>query len=651
MNKFSYTKTLRLNAQNIGGLWEKLDKYPSSFDNIVFFSHHTHSVKNLDYHRATASKLAPVIERLRGMHIKAGFNILGTVGFFSENNDPLLADMPKYRTITAAVNEGKLCPTSTQTADYVRELYGIYASVRPDIIYIDDDIDELNCTCDGCLKRFAKKLGIKDTIDFNLDKLRNLFDNNDREVRQRAREAWIDHTVSVRAELCALIEQTVHSIYPDIMLGFMTFTSGIGSFGCELWAKRLSGIDRCEISWRPGGGVYTDDSLYKVCDKANRISLQTRYIPVSVTRIESEIENFPYQPLNKSPDFTAYESFIYQAAGCTGTAYNVMSKEEDIGEEHEIFFKMAEESGEYGRLISQAFKRSPLRGVGYKWNPMTPTVPQKASWSLFEAIPLANDIHRIGIPFACEDESTYVYFLNGDIACQLSDDELCECLSKCVFMDCEALRVCNERGLGHLCGFRTAERYDSDTMEIELDHPLNMPGEHRRNPRQAFHYTGYTYTIERTNERAEYLAKQTDIEGKYRGMSAGVFENELGGRIYVSGVTPFEWCYSLARVLHIKNVLRWLSRDSLPAYISSFHRAIIWSRSESAFVANASMADIETVEIMLKTKHKRLRAIITKGSKIIEDTIVNAKSAGTYMKFTIREIPILGTALLTPIYD
>ncbi len=648
MKDFGYTRTLRLNLSNTASLRQFLDKYPDSFDNVVFFSHHTHSVRNLDYHRQAADTAFTVIKELKKMGIGAGINILGTVGFFPENNDPALDSLPRYRALTGETNQGKLCPTNPSVLDYVKELYSIYASVEPDIIYIDDDVDELNCTCDQCLRLFNDRFKVLEKDNLTLEQLRGLLESNIRGVRDNTRKCWISHTASVRANLYELIERTVHAIDPRITLGLMTYTTCAGSFECELWANKLSANGRFEISWRPGGGVYTDESLFALCDKANRISSQIRYIPKYVTRIESEIENFPYQALNKSPDFTAFESFVYQAAGCTGTAYNIMSKEGIIDDEHEVFFKMAMESGDYGRLLSQCFGRSPARGVGFKWTGTTPTAPHKQSWSIFESVPLANDLHRIGLPFACEDGCISVYLLNRAVTEQLSDCELEECLRNGAYMDCEALEVCNRRGFGRLTGFTVKDRYDFDTMEIELDHPLNIPGRHRRNPRQAFNYAKQTFTIEASDIRAEYLAQQTDLEGNIRGMSAGIFENEAGGRIYVSGITPFEWCYSLPRSAHIKNLIRWISKNTVPAYISSFHRACIWVRGQAVFIANVSMSDIKDLEIMIRTEHKRLRAVTTKGSKINGDLILSSTEFGAYKKFVISELPVLGTALLIP---
>ena len=175
-----------------------------------------------------------------------------------------------------------------------------------------------------------------------------------------------------------------------------------------------------------------------------------------------------------------------------------------------------------------------------------------------------------------------------------------------------------------------------------------MPGGHRRNLRQAFGWSiREAYIIEKTDERAEYMAQQRDLDEHIRGMSAGIFENRLGGRVCVEGISPFVWCFSLPRSVHVKNVVRWLSGDSLPAYLDSFHRAAVWSRGNAAFVANMSMEEAENVRLCLRTTARRVSAVITCGSRITgRMTLDSAENIGGYAVFVIPGIPITGTALI-----
>ena len=60
------------------------------------------------------------------------------------------------------------------------------------------------------------------------------------------------------------------------------------------------------------------------------------------------------------------------------------------------------------------------------------------------------------------------------------------------------------------------------------------------------------------------------------------------------------------------------------------------------------MEDAESLEVMIKTGRKVMRAVVTKGSRIIDDKLISGEECGEYMKFTVGTVPILGTVLLTP---
>ena len=130
-------------------------------------------------------------------------------------------------------------------------------------------------------------------------------------------------------------------------------------------------------------------------------------------------------------------------------------------------------------------------------------------------------------------------------------------------------------------------------------------------------------------------------------MGAGIFENSLGGRVCVEGITPFDWYYSLPRSVHLKNVIKWLSKDTVPAYVESFHRAAVWARGNAAFVANMSMENAENLRLCLKTEAETVSAVITCGSKIVKTEKIEAKeSFDGFSVFEISAIPITGTALI-----
>jgi len=638
-----YTSVLRVNQFNFDDLWDKLSKYPGAFEEIMFFTQFTHSVRSLEVHRETAKIIEPALRRTEAMGIRSGINVLCSMGFFPEILDEEMSGHKKCVNHDGSENSGRLCPIDKENRAYIREQYRIYAELVPGRIYIDDDISSLDCFCPACISRFGQENGYP---ELDREQLFTFFADPDK--KKAIREAWMRFRAERMSELFALIEETVHEVNPEISLGFMSHMSGTDGLDSDTWAEKLQGDLIKTVSWRPGGGVYDEFTPNQVIDKANRIGVQIRYLPEFVDVIESEIENFPYLSLRKSPSFTAFESLIYLACGCTGTAFNICSKEEGVGEEHDRFFRMAQEVSEVGKEFTQALGREKPSGVGFFWNKTTAANSSSAEWNLWENIPVANDIAQAGIPIAYDSEEISVYLLNRTVVSQMTDEELLQCFSKGVLMDCEALTDCNKRGFSELTGFSVTGEYQEDTMERHIAHPFTYPGGYLRNMRQAFGWNHVpSYTIEKQEDTAEYLMENLDLSGKVRGFAGGIFQNRLGGRICVMGMNPFSWYESLARNTMLKNVCRWLSKDELPAYLNSFHRMALWARGDAVCLANISMEDAEAPELLIKTKQESLLVTITKGSRIVcRKTMLATEERDGYRLLRLPEIPITGTALI-----
>ena len=629
------------------------EKYPEAFSSAIFFTQSNHSVRNPDIHRATAERLRPVLERFKAAGIPSGIDVLCTIGFFDDDPDPVMEteEYPHLVSISGSVAIGRLCPEHEANKEYIAEQYRIYAGLHPDMIYIDDDLSSMSCFCPACVRRFAREYGVIDENSATLDALIALLESDDLNVRKKIRDMWIDFNAKRVNEVFKLIEKTVHEVDPGIRLGFMSHVAGTDGLENEKWAESLKGGKAENVSWRPGGGVYTEFSPGDVLDKALRISAQIRYLPPFVDRIESEMENYPYHSLRKSPGFTAFESLIYLAAGCTGTAFNICSAIAFVPEEYDPFFKMAYEVEKAGDMIVDVMGRAPSAGIGFPWNKRTAADPASKRWKLGanNGIPFPNELASIGIPAADRVESTSVFLLDGASACQLTDNEIMTVLSRGVLMDAGALEIIRNRGFGKYTGFKVSDRYYKATCGRDLEHPLNYPGRNVRDVRQSFGYCGAISTFAKTDDKAEYLSEAITLRGEHRGMCSGIFENELGGRIAVDGLMPFSWVYALPRNQGIKNLLKWLSNDTLGAFVRSYHRVSVWQRGNGIFLANFEMEKARGVRIAILDAPERMSCVVFEGGKeCLTVDLTPSGTDGTYKLFDLPEMPVTGEILLFP---
>ena len=92
----------------------------------------------------------------------------------------------------------------------------------------------------------------------------------------------------------------------------------------------------------------------------------------------------------------------------------------------------------------------------------------------------------------------------------------------------------------------------------------------------------------------------------------GVFENDKGGRICISGYYPWDFMSNLSKSNQIKSVMRWLSKDRLSGYIDSYHKINIWihkpadNRVALAFT-NSSFDSAKDVVLMLRMENKKIK--------------------------------------------
>jgi hypothetical protein len=339
---------------------------------------------------------------------------------------------------------------------------------------------------------------------------------------------------------------------------------------------------------------------------------QTALLPKSVVRIQSEVESFPYQRLKKSAHATALEACSYIAGGCTGTAFNVLSMYDEPLDEYEPLVARLRQTRPFLDLLAEAVDRLPPLGVYTGWvkdsfvarNPDGDWFAGGGdSWTHH-----ADEVFDTGIPPAYLPEHATVTVLSGDSVLAMKKDEIVKMLSGGVYMDAPALTRLNEMGYKDLTGFAAERSIDHDCIEQFLGHPLNAGFAGRlRDGRQSFWKNPATAFV-RTDQKAEMLARIIDYaHQQVAPCCMGAYENRLGGRICVAGYYPWTQLQNLSKSSQLKSVMRWLSKDTLPAYIRSFHRVNLWVRqpqkgTHAIALTNASLDPAEGLTILVRTE-------------------------------------------------
>ncbi|MCL1951449.1 MAG: hypothetical protein FWF60_01335 [Oscillospiraceae bacterium] len=550
---------------------------------ITLFMAVSHPPMPLEMAKVQAEVLRERMETARAYGFASGINILSTLGHHEENLDnSLRGDYTPMTNIRGQVCRGSFCPNDENLRGHIRALYRLIVGARPDYIWIDDDVRfghmpiGEGCFCENCLRIFEEEFGVKYSPERRLE--------------------WLQHNRNTLNRLFRLIEETVRECESGpIPLGFMTGERFYEGYAFDEIADILRGEAGREVWWRPGGGAYTDERLYDLIEKSHQIGRQVSLLPPYVKVIQSEIENFPYQMLKKSPAATALEAASHIAAGCTGSAYNVIPAL--TGEPPADFapmFDRLKETQPFYDLLAGTFGRTPPVGVWPGWT--------RDLWAVRgDPGNYAKELWELGLPAAYAPENACATLLSGSSVKAMPAELIQKILSGGVYMDASALDHLNEMGYGELTGFALKEYLDKDCIEV-------FDGL-QRNCYQAF-TRGDAAVIAPTNPSCEILSRMQDYSGNIlSACSWGTFENARGGRVCVAGYYPWSYIQSRPKLRQIVRLFRWLSGDTLPSLPGSYCRLHNWTRrlehgGIAAALINASLDTLLNTEILLQTEAK-----------------------------------------------
>ncbi len=627
-----------------------LDANKGVVDELALFSCFTHPPLPLK----TVADYAPTLKKriitAKSRGYGCGVNILATMGHHNENMDnSLQGDYARRTDLDGKTCQGSFCPNDQSfVRDYVVPLYTLIAQTEADFIWIDDDVRSghggigPDCFCDKCLAEFAKLSGSL----YNRETIANAFNCGEPKEKLTFRKLWLHGKRETINRLFMTIEKTVHSINPSIKLGFMTGERYADGYDFDTQAQLLAGPKNREVLWRPGGGFYRDTTPADMAGKAHDIGRQVSLLPETVQNIQSEIENFNYEALGKSVHMNAAEVATYIAAGCTGAALNMMNLYEDLVLEKGPLLKEIKRQRPFYDALASAQGRLPTQGIFTGWNKDSAAACNlRGNWfgpPEGVAPHFADEWFEIGLPMAYGQSTAQMAMFKSFSPYSFTDEQLLGWLAKGVFLDGPALEALNDMGYGELTGFKLSGYEDADCIEELTAHPLNgLQAGRMRDCRQSF-WKSSCACLEPLAQDAQSLARIVDYGGKVKAACGmGIFENKLGGRVCVAGYYPWSFVLSHSKSEQCKSVVRWLTKDTVPAYVSSLHKVTLWARSHEAgsktlTILNQSMDTAENLTIKVLTGNTRLCVL---DKNMLTTVVPCAGEDGRYKTFQLPPLP------------
>lgn len=633
-------------------LLDLFDKYRGVTDEITLFTAETHAPLPIDVYkkRVDIAKERMQVAKARGY--SSGINILTTIGHHEEDlAHSLIGKYTPIEDIYGSICRGSFCPNDESFKTYIRSLYEMTAASNPDYIWIDDDVRlaghmpiTYTCFCDHCLAIFADEFG----VSYSKDSIRKSFNEGTTEEKLGIRKNWLQHNRNTIGQLLRLIEQTVHNVNPNMPIGFMTGERFYEGYDFDQWEADLSGPNQANVMWRPGGGFYSDETVNELIQKSHQIGRQVSLLSKKVISIQSEIENFPYQVLKKSAKVTVLEAAAYIATGCTGAAFNIMTLDSSPLTEFEpLIRKIHESRGFYDRLTA-IFNQCDPSGIYTSWgkNSFAALGIESEDWFtgyMSDVLQCSNELYEIGLPAAYSASYAAVTVVTKDSILGMEPANIMRMLANGVYMDAEALIHLNDLGYSEYTGCEVAGFVNEDCIEQYAAHPMNQGfvGQ-RRDGRQSFN-KARSGMLKPLNTQVQILSSIVDYAGtEIASCGMSIFENKLGGRICVSGYYAWRFLQDLAKSTQIKRAMLWLSKDTLLAYIDSFHKINLWVRKLAdgrlaLACINTSLDEAEHVTLIVKTEGNEITIV---DKSLTETRLYSTNTIGMYKSF---KLPVLLT--------
>ena len=639
-----------LTEERFRGLLRLLGKFQGVTDELTFFTADTHAPIKLELMADRCNQLRERISLSRKHGYRAGINILATIGHHDENLDNSIGqDYTQLTDINGKLCMGSYCPNDDRfRREYIKKVYELLVAAQPDYIWIDDDVRLFGhmpivcgCFCDNCLKIFAEEYGVA----YSRESLSDAFNTGSEIEKLKVRKAWLQHNRNLLSMLFTLIEQVVHGLSLHMPLGFMTGDRFYEGYDFQNWADILSGNNKACVMWRPGGGFYNEDSLKELISKSHDVGRQVASLPDSISIIQSEIENFPYQIMKKSAHVTVLEAASHIAAGCTGAAFNVLPMDDEPVDDYVKLVSEIKSKRPFLDVLVGQMGRSVHVGVYSGWNKDSFTTYNLSESQWFEgkvsdmAGGHCEELLQIGMPAAYLLENAMVTALTGDMVMALNDTQIRKLLSSGVYMDAKALDRLNRMGYQEFTGFTFDRSIEADGIEQLIGHPINDHFDgRRRDGRMSFWWPAVADVLTPSSDNAQILARMVDYSNKQiASCCMGIFENILGGRVCVGGYFPWTFLQSVSKSSQIKRIMRWLSKDSLPAYVDSYHKVNMWVRESESGEYSIPMINVysDTAECLTLALRTAEESICVVDMDCNETIIKSSKSDGPYKKFIL----------------
>lgn len=442
------------------------------------------------------------------------------------------------------------------------------AKTKPVSIIFEDDYSigtaagPFGCLCDAHLAEFARREG----RSYTREELVEEFSKRDPEavlLQKRYRALMRDTMVA----LSETVRREVDKESPEIPIGVMQ--SGGSDFdgeSVEAIARALAGERHTPFS-RLYGAYYGGGDLKGIPRKSYHAIYSKEHIGDNFKFI-SEADTFPHTRFfTSAKQMKAFMAISY-SSGFVGSTFQTQQLLDDPNEES-AYGKMFSLERERFSALAEKAARCDRSGVSLPYDSFYNTVDggmkdSEPHW--------CRTLDLFGIPYTTKRAN--VTFLDERLAKYLPDSEIKEYLSGGLFLDGGAARELYNRGLGKYIGVSVGENiaagytgYDLGAREV-IKPPFdvfscgkNMPIAHMYAPKG----NGKLLELTVTDSKTEVISEAYTFDKKFISAAMTRFENSLGGRVIVMGMTVkgnmSQSLFNYRRMRLFEELVKWCGGD------------------------------------------------------------------------------------------
>lgn len=458
------------------------------------------------------------------------------------------------------------CPSDAEFKErHAKNIAAFCRVARPDFIIIEDDYcisaaaGKYGCFCKNHLAEFEKRVGRR----YEREELVRIFGKKEQdsiELLKRYKEMLKDTMV----DLSARIRRELDKQTPEIPI-CLAQAGTIDNDGnaTEAVCRALAGKNHRPLC-RLYGAYYNGGEIKNVPELLYHAVYCKQHLGEDFG-LYHESDTYPHTRFFTSARMMKTYLGITYSHGLIGSVFQTQQHLDDPGEE-----------SAYGKMLkSERTRLSELIKTVSGCTPMGVEIPYDPFYNFMEESrnPLwVRPISAFGIPFVTTPSKTA--FLDEVSAKYLSDEELKRYFSGNLFLDGDAAYILTKRGYGKYMGVSVGENAVTDEMKFDfaakevIQPPFdqysvgkNMPAAHT----YAKGKNGIPRTVTPLGEKTQIISKVVNCDKLPFTAGMTRFENELGGRVVVMGMTlkgnGSQSLYNYRRMTLFDQLLLWCGEE------------------------------------------------------------------------------------------